>query len=355
MNIEYLRRNNLIIFECISGSRSYGLELPGSDLDIRGVFIYPQEKLYGFDYNEQVANESNDVVFYELKKFFWLLLKNNPNILELLNIPADCIIYKHPLIDRIHTEIFLSRLCCHTFANYAFAQIKKAKGLNKKIVNPVDKERKSVLDFCYVLHEQGSLPLKAWMEKNNILHEHCGLVNIPHFRDTYALYYEGDKSTGYRGIVSKENSNDVALSSVGKGAIPLVYMQFNKDGYSIYCKEYKAYWEWVDKRNDLRYENTLTHGKNYDAKNMQHVFRLLNMADEIALEKKINTKRPDREFLLKVRSGAFEYEELLQMANEKMRQVKQHFEESDLPETPAKEQIERLMIDIRKDFYNAGH
>ena len=43
------------------------------------------------------------------------------------------------------------------------------------------------------------------------------------------------------------------------------------------------------------------------------------------------------------------------MADKKMQQVKQHFEESDLPETPDKEKIERLMIDIRKDFYSGSY
>lgn len=351
MTIEYLRKNNLIIFECISGSRSYGLESPHSDTDIKGVFIYPQEKLYGFDYEEQINNDTNDIVFYELKKFMELLLKNNPNILELLNVPAACIISRHTLMDLIKPEIFLSKLCRQTFANYAFAQIKKAKGLNKKILNPIDQKRKTILDFCYVLHNQGSVSMETWLKQNNYQQAHCGLVKIDHTRDTYSIYYDSS-DRNYRGIVNKEISNDVVLSSVAKTARPVGYMQFNKDGYSVYCKEYKAYWDWVEKRNDLRYENTLSHGKNYDAKNMQHVFRLLHMADEIATEKKINTKRHDRDFLLHIRSGAFEYNNLLKQAEEKLQLINQHFEESDLPEEPDYSQVEAILINIRKKYYN---
>lgn len=40
MTIEDLKKNDLIILECISGSRAYGLETPTSDTDIKGVFFY---------------------------------------------------------------------------------------------------------------------------------------------------------------------------------------------------------------------------------------------------------------------------------------------------------------------------
>ena len=76
-------------------------------------------------------------------------------------------------------------------------------------------------------------------------------------------------------------------------------MNFNKDSYSIYCREYKEYQEWEEKRNEHRYQSTLSHGKSCDAKNMMHTFRLLNMAEEIALHKQVIVKRDDRIFLLK--------------------------------------------------------
>ena len=170
----------------------------------------------------------------------------------------------------------------------------------------------------------------------------------------YALYYDEENSLSYRGIMHKENSNEVSLSSILKGIQPITYLFFNKDAYSIYCKDYREYWGWVEKRNDIRYQNTLEHGKNYDAKNMQHVFRLLNMADEIAVEKKINTYRPDREWLLKIRSGKFMYEELIQMAEEKLLQIKKHYEECNLPELPDKRIVENLLVEMRQDFYAAS-
>jgi uncharacterized protein len=63
MDIDYLRKNNLIVLECISGSKAYGLSLPTSDTDIKGVFVLPEKHYFGLDYIEQVSNESNDIVF----------------------------------------------------------------------------------------------------------------------------------------------------------------------------------------------------------------------------------------------------------------------------------------------------
>ena len=75
MTIQDLRDHNLILFECISGSRAYGTDLHTSDTDIRGVFILPQRDLYSLRYVEQVIDAKNDVIFYELGRFVELLSK----------------------------------------------------------------------------------------------------------------------------------------------------------------------------------------------------------------------------------------------------------------------------------------
>ncbi len=72
MTIEDLRNKGCIIFECITGSRAYGLALPHSDTDIKGVFILPKSQYYGLDYIAQINNESNDEMFYELGRFIEL-------------------------------------------------------------------------------------------------------------------------------------------------------------------------------------------------------------------------------------------------------------------------------------------
>ena len=77
LTIEYIKNNGLLIFESISGSKLYGLDTATSDTDIRGVFILPKNIFYSLEYTGQVNNDTNDIVYYELKKFIELLSKTN--------------------------------------------------------------------------------------------------------------------------------------------------------------------------------------------------------------------------------------------------------------------------------------
>jgi hypothetical protein len=355
MTYEQLKqRKELILLDCISGSTAYNLNVAGSDVDKKGIFIMPQKQLYGFEQQEQIANATNDEVYFEIGRFLDLLTKNNPNILELLNTPQEFVLYRHPVMELIKPEDFLSKVCLDTFAGYAQTQIKKARGLNKKINRPMDTERKSVLDFCFVIHNNGSIPLKEWLKETNSVYGEYGLVNLDHFRNVYLLYHQTQLAKGrFKGIISGPDADDVQLSSVPKGLENVAVMNFNKDSYSIYCREYKEYQEWEEKRNEQRYQSTLSHGKSYDAKNMMHTFRLLSMAEEIALHKQVIVKRHDRDFLLKIRNGEFEFDDLMQMVEEKMEIVRGTYEKSTLPDKPDIQIVEGLLVQIRKSFYSS--
>ncbi len=349
MTIDDLKNRNLIILECISGSRAYGLDTQESDTDIKGVFLLPKKDYFGLGYIPQINNPSNDIVYYELGRFMELLSVNNPNILELLNTPKKAVLFKHPYLEEIKSELILSKLCKNTFGKFALSQIKKAKGLKKKIVNPIGKERKSLLSFCYINYLNGSISLLKYLEQKNWTQNNCGLVNIANMKNIFGLYYS--ENAGYKGIIKNQGSNDINLSSIPKNEAQEALLFFNKEGYSVYCKEYKEYWDWVENRNEARYKNTMSHGKNYDAKNMMHTFRLLEMAIEIGKDKVVNVARPNREFLLNIKKGYYEYDELLIMAKQKQLEMELAFENSDLPESPDLKMINELTFKLRDRFY----
>jgi uncharacterized protein len=349
LTIEQVKKNGWLIFEAIVGSKAYGLDTAKSDTDIRGVFVLPREAFYSLEYTRQVSNETNDIVYYELKRFIELLSKNNPNILELLSLPEQCVLQRHELMDKVRPEIFLSKLCQESFANYAYTQIKKAYGLEKKIVRPMDKVRKSVLDFCFVYIGKEARPLAKFLSDNRFKAEEMGLTAIAHMRDCYNLYHSTKHA--YSGVIKTEVANDVALSSIPKGEDPVGLLYFNKDGYSIYCREYKEYWDWVAKRNEERYNATMSHGKKYDAKNMMHVFRLLSMAKEIATEGKVKVWRKDREFLLDIKRGKYEYDELVAQAEVLKNELNALYANSNLRDEPDREEVNKLLIEMREVYY----
>ena len=351
MTIKDLKDQGLILYECISGSRAYGLATETSDTDIKGVFYMPKDRFYGLQYVEQISNETNDEVYYELGRYVELLIRNNPNILELLATPAESILYRHPVMAHLTGEMFLSRLCKETFAGYAVTQIRKARGYKKKVVNPVAKERKSVLDFCFVVRNHSSQPLKAWLGTKGYRQEDCGLTSIPHSKGLYALFYKEATTLQYKGISSGELANDISLSAVPAGEKEVAYLFFNKEGYSSYCKEYREYWEWVEKRNEVRYSGNKAHGKDYDAKNMMHTIRLLQVAAEILEEGRLNVRRPNREELLCIKRGDYEYDDLLNKADSIMERIEEAYKHSSLPAEPDSAYAEQVLISIRKELY----
>src|SRR6218665_287867 len=350
LTINDIKENGWLIFEAITGSRSYGLDIAGSDTDIRGVFVLPRDLFYSLAYTPQGSNETNDIVYYELGRFVELLTKNNPNILELLAIDNRFVLQKHKAMEKIKPEWILSKQCEQTFANYAYTQIKKAHGLEKKILNPMDGKRRSVLDFCYVYEDGRSIPANDFLASKGWAEEEMGLAAIAHLRDCFNLFHSSDGL--YQGIVRKDQSNEVCVCSIPAGQKPVAMLSFNRDGYSVHCRKYNEYQEWLGKRNETRYANTLEHGRKYDAKNRMHVFRLLFMAREIALEKKINVFRENREFLLSVKSGKFEYEELIIKAEELKEDLPALYRRSGLPDSPDKEQLNRVLIELRELFYH---
>lgn len=76
-----------LICKCISGSRMYGLDIPSSDFDWRGVFLNTKiSQVIGLDrYEHQdIKSETEDVFYWELRHFMNLLRKTNTMVLELM-------------------------------------------------------------------------------------------------------------------------------------------------------------------------------------------------------------------------------------------------------------------------------
>ena len=83
-----------------------------------------------------------------------------------------------------------------------------------------------------------------------------------------------------------------------------------------------------------------------------HTFRLLDMAKEILSTGEVIVKRTNRDELLSIRKGEWNYDDLIDQANKKMKEVENAFLKSTLQEEPNKKEIEKLLVDLRRKFYD---
>ena len=384
---ESLKENGCILFECIVGSQAYATNVETSDIDKKFVYILPQDYILGTGYIEQL-NVTKDITGWELKRFLELMGSSNPTVLELLNTPEDCIITKHPLFQYVldHKADFITKGCRNSFAGYAIQQIQKAKGLNKKQnIEQGSVSRKDVLDFCYVIQGEQSVPWKKWCDGLGYEEKFLGITNLPHAKDLYAVFYDSVSAAcfgeffseeqrefmknelksqgkamgfGYKGLAkvggsdNAAESNQLRLSSIPKGEESIAVISFNKDGYTAHCKDYKEYMEWFENRNTARYVDTVKHGQQIDGKNMMHCMRLIRMSQEIGRGEGIIVRRPDREYLLSIRRGEIDLDTLIDSAEAEIKNMDRIFEESDLPKSIDPELVNTLLIKIRREFYH---
>jgi hypothetical protein len=251
-------------------------------------------------------------------------------------------------------DAFVTKKVRNSFGGYAVSQIIKAKGQDKKQNWEKSRmERKTPLDFCYVLDTYSSVPLLEYAEKRGISLENVGLSKNSNARDTYAMFYDPKGEFNFSGICG-ENSNEVRLSSIPKEATHLYVanLTFNKDSYSSHCKDYNSYQEWLKKRNDARWIETQSHGQKIDGKNMMHCQRLLNMACEILEHGTITIRRPEAEYLLQIRRGEVDLQKLISDAEATILRLDELYKTSSLPEEVDPEFVSELLLAFRMEFYS---
>ena len=347
-----VRAIGTLVFKVISGSTSFGLNTPTSDIDIRGVYILPWKDRLRQDAPQQIADSTNDETYWEITKFFHELAKANPQALEMLYSSDDCILEGKEFLEKVRSEMdFITMRCEKTFVEYAKGQIARARGLNKKVFNPQAAFQPKVLDYCYVLAIEGrgvAIPFKEWLQTHK--DDDYGndqkwytLAAIDHIDMGYAIYGqpksernvpnldEHDWRWAYGIVRNEETSGDIQLNSIPKGKPVLGYMVYNKNAYSKACKEHAEFLVWEKKRNPERYETTLAHGQGYDAKNMMHCVRLLHTARDIAMcHKVIVNRRHERDFLLNIKNGGWKYDDILTYAEKLVDEVHVLFANSNL-------------------------
>jgi len=136
---EYGTDNYHLICIAITGSHAYGMQTKDSDYDIMGLFLPPMGYILGLKNVEQVVLSKKDGVegtIFDFRKWFKLMIQQNPNVLELLWHHESMYVFRDKEIWPIlikERDKFLSKKLKHSFAGYAFAQLNRLNKLNEKV------------------------------------------------------------------------------------------------------------------------------------------------------------------------------------------------------------------------------
>ena len=363
-SIEGLRETNAIIYECITGSHSYGTSTPQSDIDKKGVFCLPLSlfpSIYGPP--NEVTDGTDDYKFFELTKFFRLAGECNPTIIELLWTPQDCVILTSEAWEEIkmHRNMFVSKRALKAFTVYAYAQIKKASGQNKMVMKewPIEKPKKT--DFCWIIPYGNGYRLSGVMETMpgrpiplSMIQWDLSRFNaasLEHVQDAYRIYYYGDAGKG----VFRGDGMLVTESIPVEDEYDKLYgfLIWNRNAYEQALRDHERYWTWRRERNEARWNGQDGEAFKYDRKNMMHCVRLVLSGKNILEtgEPIVRFEGETLDYLMGVRTGKYEYNEIMKFVDDSIKSFDDLAKKSSLPEETDMEKIDELCRNVYRIHY----
>ena len=318
-NVEWLEGagDREVIFRGVWGSRAFGTAVAGSDTDIRGVFVPPPREYATLSgVSETVADERQNTVYYAARRFCELLAESNPAALELLWLPEECVLKRTPAWEVLvaHRREFVTRKAVASHSGYASAQIKKARGTNKRVWNPQPEAPPSPEDHCaWIGDARGpAVPLAAC----GVDFGRCRMARLSRgtTADLYAVYEFGEPTGG----VFRDGAPVVSDIAKGDAGRRIGLMAFDKQAFEIAKRRHRQYWEWRRERNEDRWRSQERGEMDYDAKNMMHLVRLLFSGEHI-----VETGEPLVRFegerlatLMSIRRGEWTFGKIMALAEE---------------------------------------
>ena len=295
-----------LISLCWRGSVAHGMYVPKSDpdsiddKDVMGVYIAPLEHYLGFgrqDVYEQWEGEW-DCVFYELKKFIGLLLNCNPNVLSLLWLKPNGIIYENALGTRLreHRDLFVTKKAYHSFSGYAHAQFKKMISFNQEAQELMQQLEDQLVSFGIDPESCDAGDSLRTLDGGPFVGATIEMMEVvKRYRGERRRYYSG----GYMGQKRRE-----LVRRVG-----------------------------------------------YDAKNAAHLIRLLRMGIEFLTEGTIYVERADAPELLDIKRGAWSLEKVKTEAERLFQLSQEAYVRSSLPAEPDRARAEKLCVEMISEYH----
>lgn len=317
-NNEHLGKN--IILLGLGGSYAYNMNKEDSDLDIRGIFSNSKSEILLGNYFEQVDDNNTDTTIYSFNKMITLLIKQNPNVSEILGLKPEHYLYLSDIGKELldNKKMFLSKICVHSFAGYSQAQLRRMENKAARLVGQAQNEK-------YILNS---------------------IQNAKY--EFQSRYFPTDE---------KSNIDLYIDDSVQDGYEKEIFMDINLNHYPL--RDWTGMWNEmksiVSSYNKFGKRNEKAVRKDKLGKHMAHLLRLYMMCIDILEKEEIITYREDEhDLLMSIRNGEYldnnrqpisEFYDLLNLYEKRFEYAK---ENTSLPDAPDYNKINEFVMSVNE-------
>lgn len=308
-----------VILLGLAGSYSYGTNIEGSDIDVRGIALNRKSDLIGLTQFEQYVDDKTDTVIYAFNKIVTLLLNCNPNTIELLGLNPEHYLYLSDIGQMLfdNRKLFLSKRAIHSFGGYADAQLRRL---------------------------QNALARDSFPQSEREQHIYNSVKNAMHYFNTSFNNFENG---------SMEIFIDKAVNPEFETEI---FVNANMTHYPL--RDYASMWNVMS--NVIRdYDKIGKRNKKKDDlhlnKHAMHLVRLFLMALDILEKGEINTyRKKEHELLMDIRFGKYQkedgtfHESFYEMLSDLEQRLHYAAENTDLPDEPDINKVQELVMTINE-------
>lgn len=308
-----------VILLGLAGSYSYGTNVEGSDIDIRGITLNQKSDIIGLTQFEQYVDNNTDTVIYAFNKIINLLLSCNPNTIELLGLNSEHYLYLNDIGQLLldNKKLFLSRRAIQSFGGYADAQL-------RRLQNALARDR----------YPQSEKEQHIFNSVKNAMHG---------FNSSYKNFENGSLEIFIDKAVNPELETEIFVNANMKH-YPLRDYASMWNTMANVVKDYEKIGKRNKKKDDLHLN-----------KHAMHLIRLFMMALDILEKGEINTYRADEhELLMDIRFGKYQNEDgtykdsFYDMLADFEKRLHYASENTDLPEEPDMKKVQELVMTINE-------
>ena len=308
------------ILEFNTGSHLYGTNTAESDRDVCGIFMPNIDYILGFKRCEEIdcsikdkidgknTKDAVDKKYYEFRKFIKLALDNNPNILEMLFVNDENILYTNKVGRKLLSMccMFPHRGLKQKFLGYAFSQ--KHKMIIKK-------------DNYYDL--RNTINYLSKFNSQKLLAEIITRTDLPYF-----IKGQYDKNHNVR-FIRVGDLNIVPSKNVAQ-AMNIIQDRLDKVGN--------------------REELVLKYG--YDTKFASHLIRLMLEGIELLTTGALEFPLKEKTTILSIKNGNWKVEDIFAYSEYLEHSIEAIEKKSPLPKKPQIQKIENYCISELQEWLN---